>query len=65
MTPAGSPAASSFDVFMDAAVALAETGRWTTCPNPVVGAVLVRDGHIVAQGFHRAFGQAHAETACL
>jgi diaminohydroxyphosphoribosylaminopyrimidine deaminase/5-amino-6-(5-phosphoribosylamino)uracil reductase len=50
---------------MDAAIALAEQGRWRVCPNPAVGAVLVRDGHIVAQGFHSAYGQPHAEVACL
>jgi diaminohydroxyphosphoribosylaminopyrimidine deaminase/5-amino-6-(5-phosphoribosylamino)uracil reductase len=50
---------------MDAAIALAEQGRWRVCPNPVVGAILVRDGHIVAQGFHSAYGQPHAEAECL
>ncbi|MDR0239841.1 MAG: bifunctional diaminohydroxyphosphoribosylaminopyrimidine deaminase/5-amino-6-(5-phosphoribosylamino)uracil reductase RibD [Deltaproteobacteria bacterium] len=50
---------------MDAAIALAEQGRWHACPNPVVGAVLVRDGHIAAQGFHSAYGQPHAEAQCL
>ena len=33
--------------FMREAIALAEQGRWHTCPNPTVGAVLVRDGQIV------------------
>jgi diaminohydroxyphosphoribosylaminopyrimidine deaminase/5-amino-6-(5-phosphoribosylamino)uracil reductase len=50
---------------MDAALALAEQGRWRVCPNPAVGAVLVRDGQIAAQGFHSAYGQAHAEAECL
>jgi diaminohydroxyphosphoribosylaminopyrimidine deaminase/5-amino-6-(5-phosphoribosylamino)uracil reductase len=50
---------------MDAAIALAEQGRWRVCPNPAVGAVLVRDGHIAAQGFHSAYGQPHAEAECL
>jgi diaminohydroxyphosphoribosylaminopyrimidine deaminase/5-amino-6-(5-phosphoribosylamino)uracil reductase len=50
---------------MDAAVALAEQGRWRVCPNPAVGAVVVRNGHIAAQGFHSAYGQAHAETERL
>jgi len=50
---------------MDAAVALAEQGRWRACPNPAVGAVLVCDGQIAAQGFHAAYGQAHAEAQCL
>jgi diaminohydroxyphosphoribosylaminopyrimidine deaminase/5-amino-6-(5-phosphoribosylamino)uracil reductase len=56
---------SPFDAFMDKALALAERGRWSVCPNPVVGAVLVREGRIVARGFHRAFGRPHAEAECL
>ncbi|MDR3357706.1 MAG: bifunctional diaminohydroxyphosphoribosylaminopyrimidine deaminase/5-amino-6-(5-phosphoribosylamino)uracil reductase RibD [Desulfovibrio sp.] len=51
--------------FMREALRLAERGRYAACPNPTVGAVLVRDGRRVAQGFHRAAGQAHAEVACL
>jgi diaminohydroxyphosphoribosylaminopyrimidine deaminase/5-amino-6-(5-phosphoribosylamino)uracil reductase len=50
---------------MDKALALAERGRWSACPNPVVGAVLVREGRIAARGFHRAFGRPHAEAECL
>lgn len=51
--------------FMLHALSLAEKGRWLTCPNPTVGAVLVRQGQIVAEGWHRAYGQAHAEVECL
>ena len=47
------------------AIALAEKGRWTACPNPTVGAVLVRDGSIVAEGWHHAAGGPHAEVECL
>jgi diaminohydroxyphosphoribosylaminopyrimidine deaminase / 5-amino-6-(5-phosphoribosylamino)uracil reductase len=48
--------------FMRRALALAERGRGTTQPNPVVGAVIVRGGRIAAEGFHRKAGQAHAEV---
>ncbi|MDR2800334.1 MAG: bifunctional diaminohydroxyphosphoribosylaminopyrimidine deaminase/5-amino-6-(5-phosphoribosylamino)uracil reductase RibD [Desulfovibrio sp.] len=51
--------------FMREALRLAEQGRYAVCPNPTVGAVLVRDGRCLAQGFHRAVGLAHAEAACL
>lgn len=51
--------------FMLHALALAEKGRWYACPNPTVGAVLVRDGQIVAEGWHTAHGEAHAEVECL
>jgi diaminohydroxyphosphoribosylaminopyrimidine deaminase/5-amino-6-(5-phosphoribosylamino)uracil reductase len=51
--------------FMSRALALAERGRGTTRPNPVVGAVIVRGGRIVAEGFHRRAGEAHAEVNAL
>ncbi len=54
-----------FEPFMLEAIALAERGRWKTAPNPTVGAVLVRDGAVVAQGWHTAFGKSHAEVECL
>jgi diaminohydroxyphosphoribosylaminopyrimidine deaminase/5-amino-6-(5-phosphoribosylamino)uracil reductase len=50
---------------MREAIALAERGRWHVAPNPMVGAVLVRDGQVAARGWHAAFGQEHAEIACL
>lgn len=54
-----------FASFMRHAVALAEPCRWNACLNPAVGAVLVRDGVMVAEGCHTAYGQAHAEVECL
>jgi diaminohydroxyphosphoribosylaminopyrimidine deaminase/5-amino-6-(5-phosphoribosylamino)uracil reductase len=53
------------EVWMARAVALAEGGRGTASPNPMVGAVLVRDGRVVGEGFHRAAGLAHAEAMAL
>jgi diaminohydroxyphosphoribosylaminopyrimidine deaminase / 5-amino-6-(5-phosphoribosylamino)uracil reductase len=51
--------------FMARALALAERGRGTTTPNPVVGAVIVRGGRIAAEGFHLRAGQPHAEVNAL
>ena len=51
--------------FLDRALELAERGRGTTQPNPVVGAVLVRDGEIVGEGWHERKGEAHAEVNAL
>ncbi len=51
--------------YMDEAFTLAERGRGGTHPNPLVGAVLVRDGEIVGRGWHAAPGQPHAETMAL
>jgi diaminohydroxyphosphoribosylaminopyrimidine deaminase / 5-amino-6-(5-phosphoribosylamino)uracil reductase len=47
------------------ALELAERGRSTTAPNPVVGAVLVRDGEIVGEGWHERAGRPHAEIVAL
>jgi diaminohydroxyphosphoribosylaminopyrimidine deaminase / 5-amino-6-(5-phosphoribosylamino)uracil reductase len=51
--------------FMRRALALAERGWGQVSPNPMVGAVIVKDGSVVGEGFHAAFGDAHAEVAAL
>ena len=51
--------------FMNRALELAERGRGYVEPNPLVGAVVVRDGQIVGEGWHEKFGQAHAEVIAL
>ncbi|MEF2232258.1 MAG: bifunctional diaminohydroxyphosphoribosylaminopyrimidine deaminase/5-amino-6-(5-phosphoribosylamino)uracil reductase RibD [Pseudodesulfovibrio sp.] len=56
---------TSAEAFMARAVDLAYRGRGATAPNPCVGAVLVFDGRIVAEGWHRRFGGPHAERECL
>lgn len=50
---------------MQRALELAERGRGSTSPNPVVGAVLVRDGRILGEGFHERYGGPHAEVNAL
>ncbi|WP_461208510.1 bifunctional diaminohydroxyphosphoribosylaminopyrimidine deaminase/5-amino-6-(5-phosphoribosylamino)uracil reductase RibD [Desulfocurvus sp. DL9XJH121] len=47
------------------AAELAVRGRGPTAPNPCVGAVLVRDGLVVAEGWHERYGGPHAEVNCL
>ena len=47
------------------ALQLAERGRGTTAPNPIVGAVLVRDGQAVGTGWHERPGGPHAEIVAL
>ena len=51
--------------FMAHALRLAEHGLYTTTPNPRVGCVVVRDGRIVGEGWHRQAGQSHAEALAL
>lgn len=51
--------------FMRRALELAAMGRGLTSPNPCVGCVIVRDGKIVAEGFHRKAGEDHAEVDAL
>src|SRR5881398_299649 len=50
---------------MRRAIELAERGRGTTRPNPVVGAVVVRDGEVVGEGWHERKGGPHAEVVAL
>jgi diaminohydroxyphosphoribosylaminopyrimidine deaminase/5-amino-6-(5-phosphoribosylamino)uracil reductase len=47
------------------AIELAERGRGTTRPNPIVGAVVVRDGEVVGEGWHERPGRPHAEVVAL
>jgi diaminohydroxyphosphoribosylaminopyrimidine deaminase/5-amino-6-(5-phosphoribosylamino)uracil reductase len=51
--------------FMARALRLAEQGLHTTTPNPRVGCVIVRDGIIVGEGWHRKAGEPHAEVHAL
>jgi diaminohydroxyphosphoribosylaminopyrimidine deaminase/5-amino-6-(5-phosphoribosylamino)uracil reductase len=51
--------------YLARALELAERGRGTTHPNPVVGAVVVRDGEVVGEGWHERRGEPHAEVVAL
>lgn len=50
---------------MRRALALAEQGRYTTQPNPRVGCVIVQDSRVVGEGWHRKWGEPHAEPLAL
>jgi diaminohydroxyphosphoribosylaminopyrimidine deaminase / 5-amino-6-(5-phosphoribosylamino)uracil reductase len=52
-------------VTLERALQLAERGRGTTYPNPLVGAVLTRDGKIVGEGWHERRGGPHAEVNAI
>jgi diaminohydroxyphosphoribosylaminopyrimidine deaminase / 5-amino-6-(5-phosphoribosylamino)uracil reductase len=50
---------------LERALVLAERGRGTTRPNPIVGAVVVKDGEVVGEGWHERKGGPHAEVVAL
>lgn len=52
-------------VYMRRALELARLGWGQTAPNPMVGAVVVAGGHVVGEGYHARFGEAHAEVVAL
>ena len=51
--------------FMTQALRLAERGLFTAHPNPMVGCVLVKNGDVVGEGWHKVAGEAHAEINAL
>jgi len=51
--------------YMRSALDLAEKARGETWPNPMVGALIVKDGRVVSQGYHRKAGTKHAEADAL
>ena len=57
--------AADHDKFMKLALSLATRGCGKVEPNPMVGAVVVREGQIISQGYHRRFGGPHAEINAL
>ncbi|HEV8629740.1 MAG TPA: bifunctional diaminohydroxyphosphoribosylaminopyrimidine deaminase/5-amino-6-(5-phosphoribosylamino)uracil reductase RibD, partial [Thermoanaerobaculia bacterium] len=63
--PTAPPATPSELAALRRALRLAARGRWQTSPNPMVGAVLLRDGVAVAEGWHRRVGGPHAEVEAL
>ncbi len=53
------------ELFMKKALALAKKGQGYTSPNPMVGAVIVKDGQVQGKGYHQVVGQAHAEVNAI
>jgi diaminohydroxyphosphoribosylaminopyrimidine deaminase/5-amino-6-(5-phosphoribosylamino)uracil reductase len=51
--------------FMDDALTLAALGRGWTSPNPMVGALVVKDDRVIGRGYHQQAGMAHAEVVAL
>jgi diaminohydroxyphosphoribosylaminopyrimidine deaminase/5-amino-6-(5-phosphoribosylamino)uracil reductase len=56
---------TAHEEYMRSALALARKGLGRVSPNPMVGALVVRRGRVIASGYHRAFGGPHAEVYAL
>lgn len=54
-----------YESLMRKAIALALKGRFHVCPNPCVGSILVKNGEIIGEGWHKEFGGPHAEIVAL
>ncbi len=55
----------SHEYFINRAIVLAKNGVGYVSPNPLVGAVIVKNDKIIAEGYHEAFGKAHAERVAI
>src|SRR5262245_33148580 len=63
--PTYNPLVHEHETFMRRALDLARRGRFTVSPNPMVGCVIVRDGEVIAEGWHQRAGEPHAEIEAL
>ena len=52
---------SEHEKYMRIAVELAKGGTGFVNPNPLVGAVIVKNGRVIGSGYHRRYGELHAE----
>jgi len=53
------------EMFMKRAIALARRGERFVSPNPMVGAVIVKEGRVIGEGYHRKYGGCHAEVDAI
>ena len=51
--------------YMEYALNLAKKGEGHVAPNPMVGAVIVKNGRIIGEGYHEKYGEAHAEVNAI
>jgi diaminohydroxyphosphoribosylaminopyrimidine deaminase/5-amino-6-(5-phosphoribosylamino)uracil reductase len=56
---------SEHEIFMQRCIQLAKKGKGFASPNPMVGSVIVHQGKIIGEGYHRKCGQAHAEVNAI
>ncbi|MCK4391312.1 bifunctional diaminohydroxyphosphoribosylaminopyrimidine deaminase/5-amino-6-(5-phosphoribosylamino)uracil reductase RibD, partial [Candidatus Bipolaricaulota bacterium] len=65
MNPTNSINSTNDERFMEIALELARRGEGWVNPNPITGAVVVKNGVIIGRGYHKAFGGPHAEVFAL
>lgn len=53
------------EIYMKRCIELAKQGRGWTLSNPLVGAIIVKNGRIIGEGYHEKFGELHAERNAL
>jgi diaminohydroxyphosphoribosylaminopyrimidine deaminase/5-amino-6-(5-phosphoribosylamino)uracil reductase len=53
------------EAFMAHVISLAQLGWGQVAPNPLVGAIVVKDGEMIGSGYHARFGDPHAEVVAL
>src|SRR5688572_16421334 len=56
---------NNHEKYMHRCIELAQMGAGYVAPNPMVGAVLVHESRIIGEGWHRRYGQPHAEVNCI
>lgn len=56
---------SDHSFFMNKAIEISKSGYGYTNPNPIVGCVIVKDNKVIGQGYHKAYGQDHAEINAI
>ena len=56
---------STDEMYMQRCIELARKGMGHVAPNPMVGCVIVHEGHIIGEGYHQKFGEAHAEVNAI
>jgi diaminohydroxyphosphoribosylaminopyrimidine deaminase/5-amino-6-(5-phosphoribosylamino)uracil reductase len=56
---------NDFNQYVQRCLTLAEKGLGNVAPNPMVGCVIVHNGHIIGEGYHQKYGEAHAEVNAI
>jgi len=56
---------TSHEIYIKRCIELAQNGLGTTYPNPLVGSVIVHNGIIIGEGWHRKAGEPHAEVIAI